>query len=69
MKNRVDRLVRFLADDFQVRLPPQMAHAELSRYLTTCSSVFRVSRLDARRYVTDEMLRASARELAIAYQR
>lgn len=68
MRDRVAELVRTLSEEHGLSLPPQIARAEISAYLTTCASVFHMSRLDARQYVTDQMLRESAWEIAAAYR-
>lgn len=69
MKARVDRLAELLAQNHGLWIPRQVLRAELARYLTDCSSLFAVSRFEARSYVTEEMMRKSAAELARNYQR
>lgn len=67
LKDRVDRLARLLADEHHIAIPPRLLRAELADYLTTFAYLFRVSRMDARRWVTEDMLRASAHEIAQAH--
>lgn len=69
MKVRVEQLMRLLADEHQIHIPRRLIRAELSTYLTNVATMFRVSRMEARRFVTDEMLRASACEIADAHHR
>ncbi|MGU3498348.1 hypothetical protein [Mycobacterium sp. C31M] len=67
MKDRVDQLMQILADEHAISIPRQLIRAELSTYLTTVASLFRISRLDGRLFVTDGMLRASAYEITQAH--
>lgn len=67
MKSRVDQLMRLLADQHGISIPRSLIRAELADYLTTFSYLYRVSRFEARLCVTEEMLRASAREIAEAH--
>ncbi|WP_145978012.1 hypothetical protein [Mycolicibacterium austroafricanum] len=69
MKVRVDQLMQLLADEHRISVPRGLIRAELSTYLTNVATMFRVSRIEARRLVTDEMLRASACEIADAHHR
>lgn len=69
MKAHVDRLAELLAKNHGLWIPRQVLRAELARYLTDCSSLFAVSRFEARSYVTEDMMRQSAAELARNYQR
>ena len=69
MKAHVDRLAELLAENHGLWIPRQVLRAELARYLTDCSSLFAVSRFEARCYVTEEMMRQSAAELARNYRR
>lgn len=67
MKDQVAYLVQQMADGHDVCVPPPIVRAELSCYLRDCASLFRMSRLEARLFVTDDMLQASARELGAVY--
>ncbi|MGN7779826.1 hypothetical protein ACTJJE_09945 [Mycolicibacterium sp. 22603] len=69
MKAHVDRLAELLAAEHGLWIPHQVLRAELAGYLKDCSSLFAVSRFEARRYVTEEMMRQSAAELARGYRR
>ena len=66
MKEHVDQLMHLLAEH-HISIPRRLVRAELADYLTTFSFLFRASRFDARRHVTTDMLRASAREIAAAH--
>lgn len=68
MRERVDSMVSLLIHDYGLCIPRPIVRAELNTYLTDFASLFHVSRLDARHFVTDEMLRASAREIADQYR-
>lgn len=68
MRERVGVMVSMLMNDYGLCIPRQIVRAELNTYLTYFASLFHVSRLDARHSVTDEMLRASAREIADQYR-
>ncbi|AHC27888.1 MULTISPECIES: hypothetical protein [Mycobacteriaceae] len=69
MKAHVDRLAELLAEYHGLSIPRQVLRAELARYLTDCSSLFAISRFEARSHVTEEMMRQSAAELARDYLR
>lgn len=69
MKRHVEQLMHLLADEHEISVPRRLIRAELSTYLTNVATMFRVSRMEARRFVTDEMLRASACEIADAHQK
>lgn len=64
MRERVQQLTCVLADDHGRVLPPRIARAELGCYLRLCASVLGIGRLAARRYVTDDLLRALAQDIA-----
>lgn len=67
MKEHVDQLRRLLADEHGISIHSRLLRAELAEYLTNFSTVFGASRLDARLSVTQDMLAASAREIADAH--
>lgn len=62
------RLIAITAEHHGLQLPTYVARAEVQSFLTTFASLHMTNRFDARGHVGDEMLRASAIELAEFYR-
>ncbi|MDV3123887.1 hypothetical protein M1247_03070 [Mycobacterium sp. 21AC1] len=64
MNDRVATLCRLLDDHHGFRVPKELARAAVADHLDLLASIFRIPRQGAYRYVTDEVLRDMAREMA-----
>ncbi|WKG03235.1 hypothetical protein [Mycolicibacterium sp. HK-90] len=66
MNDRVTVLRRFLADVHGLHLPPELARVQVAGHVELLVSVLRLDRQAARQFVTDDVLREIAIDIATA---
>lgn len=66
MNERVTVLRRFLADMHGLHLPPELARVQVAGHIELLVSVLRLNRQAARQFVTDDVLREMAIDIATA---
>ncbi|MCV7065654.1 hypothetical protein H7H51_07845 [Mycolicibacterium farcinogenes] len=66
MNDRVTVLRRFLADMHGLHLPPELARVQVAGHIELLVSVLRLDRQAARQFVTDDVLREIAIDIATA---
>ncbi|MGV0815214.1 hypothetical protein ABQF34_24925 [Mycolicibacterium boenickei] len=66
MNDRVTVLRRFLADVHGLHLPPDLARVQVAGHVELLVSVLRLDRQAARQFVTDDVLREMAIDIATA---
>ncbi|CRZ17615.1 hypothetical protein H7K19_15115 [Mycolicibacterium neworleansense] len=66
MNDRVTVLRGFLADLHGLHLPPELARVQVAGHIELLVSVLRLNRQTARQYVTDDVLREIAIDIATA---
>ncbi len=66
MKDRVTVLRGFLADLHGLHLPPELARVQVAGHIELLVSVLRLNRQTAREFVTDDVLREMAVDIAAA---
>jgi hypothetical protein len=66
MNDRVTVLRRFLAELHGLHLPPELARVQVAGHIELLVSVLRLNRQSARQFVTDDVLREMAVDIATA---
>ncbi|CDO29110.1 hypothetical protein A5722_14075 [Mycobacterium vulneris] len=66
MNDRVTVLRRYLADLHGLHLPPELARVQVAGHIELLVSVLRLNRQTARQFVTDDVLREMAVDIATA---
>lgn len=66
MNDRVTVLRRFLAESHGLHLPPELARVQVAGHIELLVSVLRLNRQSARQFVTDDVLREMAVDIATA---
>jgi hypothetical protein len=66
MNDRVTVLRRFLADQHGLHLPPELARVQVAGHVELLVSVLHLDRQTARQFVTDDVLREMAIDIATA---
>ncbi|MGV0675624.1 hypothetical protein [Mycolicibacterium fortuitum] len=66
MNDRVTVLRRFLAELHDLHLPPELARVQVAGHIELLVSVLRLNRQSARQFVTDDVLREMAVDIATA---
>lgn len=66
MNDRVTVLRRFLAELHGLHLPPELARVQVAGHIELLVSVLRLDRQAARQFVTDDVLREMAIDIATA---